>query len=155
MVAAHKSSPTQTTRTCLCNRPGNVVALDASKPLIDAATKMAKDGMLVVKCPSTRGSSQAQEVSLDADANPERVTFRQCDPMCLPAGLAGESSVSYIFHLDRFSLHCGFRTAHVWSATRFGFMRTVPGMRLFPQIPSVGRLFRTPTRSRKCCTPCM
>eukprot|EP00904_Undaria_pinnatifida_P002064 jgi/Undpi1/11859/HiC_scaffold_4.g01558.m1 len=68
---------------------GKVVALDGSKPLIDTATKMARDGMLVVECPSTRGSSQAQEVSLAADANPERVTFRQCDPMCLPAGLAG------------------------------------------------------------------
>ena len=67
--------------------------MDASKPLIDAAKTMARDGMLVVECPSTRGSSQAQEVNIDADANPKRVTFRQCDPMCLPAGLAGELSV--------------------------------------------------------------
>ena len=74
-----------------------MVALDASKPLIDAATKMAEDGMLVVECPSTRGSSQAQEVTLDAESNPERVTFRQCDPMCLPAGLAGERSVLSFF----------------------------------------------------------
>lgn len=69
-----------------------MVALDGSKPLIDAATKIARDGGLVVECPSTRGSSQAQEVALDADANPERVTFRQCDPMNLPAGLAGKRS---------------------------------------------------------------
>lgn len=77
-----------------------MVALDASKPLIDAATKMARDGKLVVEYPSTRGSSQAQEVAIDADANPERVTFKQCDPMCLPAGLAGEQSLLKFLRFD-------------------------------------------------------
>ena len=97
-----------------------MVALDGSKPLIDAATKLARDGMLVVECPSTRGSSRAQEVTLDADANPQRVTFRHCDPMCLPAGLAGERSLEY--RSNRFSLRSAFTPLTFVGTTRFGSM---------------------------------
>lgn len=50
---------------------------------------MARDGRLTVQYPSTRGSSVTQEVYLDAKADPARITFKQCDPMCLPAGLSG------------------------------------------------------------------
>ena len=78
--------------------------------------------MLVVECPSTRGSSQAQEVSLTADANPERVTFRQCDPMCLPAGLAGERSVLELTCFARFSFCFGSLTPYVWRRTCFGYV---------------------------------
>lgn len=69
---------------------GKVVALEANKALIDAASAMARDGRLVVRYPSTRASSVAQEVSLDPEADPSRITFKQCDPMCLSAGLAGK-----------------------------------------------------------------
>ncbi|CAM9235555.1 unnamed protein product [Scytosiphon promiscuus] len=68
---------------------GKVVALEASKKLVDIATGMARDGKLTVDCPSMGGSSFAQLVTLSPEANPERITFKQCDPMCLPAGLAG------------------------------------------------------------------
>lgn len=69
---------------------GTVVALDPSKALIDAASAMARDEPLMVHSPSVRGTTIEQEVRLDAEANPSRITFRQCDPMCLPASLAGE-----------------------------------------------------------------
>ena len=69
---------------------GTVIALDASKPLLDVASAMAKYGMLTVECPLSRGSSMTQEVTLDTGVESTRITFRQCDPMCLPAGLAGE-----------------------------------------------------------------
>lgn len=88
---------------------GKVIALDGSKPLIDAATKLGKDGVLVVECPSTRASNRSQEVILDADANPQRVTFRQCDPMCLPAGLAGERAV-FAVAVVRFLYFLPFRS---------------------------------------------
>lgn len=88
--------PATRDRWNICDFPGTVVALEARKPLIDAAAAMARDGMLMVHCPSIRGSSAKQEVYLDSEANPSRITFRQCDPMCLPAGLAGERIVAFV-----------------------------------------------------------
>lgn len=70
-----------------------VIAVDSSKPLLDAASMMARDGKLPVKCPSTRGSNVTQEVVLDSGVKPGRIIFRQCDPMCLPSGLAGERAL--------------------------------------------------------------
>lgn len=67
-----------------------MVALDPSKALIDAASTLAQGGLLKVQVPSIRGTTVTHEARVDADANPSRITFRQCDPMCLPAGLAGE-----------------------------------------------------------------
>lgn len=67
-----------------------MVALDPSKALIDAASTLAQGGILEVQIPSIRGTTVIQEARIDANANPSRITFRQCDPMCLPAGLAGE-----------------------------------------------------------------
>lgn len=66
------------------------MALDASKSLLDAAAALARDGKLIVDCPTTRGSSVTQVVHLDADADPTQIVFQQCNPMCLPAALAGE-----------------------------------------------------------------
>ncbi|CAN0332739.1 unnamed protein product, partial [Ectocarpus fasciculatus] len=68
---------------------GKVVALEANKSLVDTAAKMARESGLTVAYPSGGARSVAREVSLDGEANPERITFKQCDPMCLPAGLAG------------------------------------------------------------------
>lgn len=73
-----------------------MVALEGSKPLVHAASAMARDGRLVIACPSNSGASVTQEVTMDANANPDRITFKQCDPMCLPAGLAGEFSVCFM-----------------------------------------------------------
>lgn len=73
---------------------GRVVALEANKSLIDTASKMARESRLTVAYPSGGARSVAREVSLDGEANPERITFKQCDPMCLPAGLAGEEVVA-------------------------------------------------------------
>ncbi|CAN0182009.1 unnamed protein product [Ectocarpus sp. 6 AP-2014] len=68
---------------------GKVVALEANKSLVDTASKMAMESRLTVAYPSGGARSVAREVSLDGEANPDRITFKQCDPMCLPAGLAG------------------------------------------------------------------
>ncbi|CAM9549566.1 unnamed protein product [Hapterophycus canaliculatus] len=68
---------------------GKVVALEANKNLLEVATGMAREGKLAVDCPSIGGSTFAQLVTLSPEAKPERITFKQCDPMCLPAGLAG------------------------------------------------------------------
>lgn len=78
---------------------GKVVALEANKKLADVATEMAKERKLAVECPSIGGSTSTQLVTLSPEANPERITFKQCDPMCLPAGLAGEE-VSVKFFLS-------------------------------------------------------
>ncbi|CAM9128118.1 unnamed protein product [Sphacelaria rigidula] len=72
---------------------GNVVALDSSKALIDAASTLARGMAVEVKSPSIRGTAIEHKVSIDADANPSRISFRQCDPMCLPASLAGVDGV--------------------------------------------------------------
>lgn len=74
------------TRTYL----GNVVALDANKKLLDTASELGRTGSLKVVIPSAGGSSVIQQVSLSPEANPGRISFKQCDPMCLPAGMAGE-----------------------------------------------------------------
>lgn len=66
------------------------MALDSSKALIDAASTLARGMAVEVKSPSIRGTAIEHKVSIDADANPSRISFRQCDPMCLPASLAGE-----------------------------------------------------------------
>lgn len=66
------------------------MALEANKKLLDAASELGRAGSLEVTVPSVGGSSVAQRVSLGPGVNPERINFKQCDPMCLPAGLAGE-----------------------------------------------------------------
>lgn len=78
------------TRCDTTHHTGKVVALEANKSLVDTASKMARESRLTVPYPSGGARSVAREVSLDGEANPERITFKQCDPMCLPAGLAGE-----------------------------------------------------------------
>lgn len=77
------------------NSPGKVVALEANKKLLDTALQMARKGRLDVASPSVGSSTFTQEVSLSEDANPSRIIFKQCDPMCLPAGLTGESLVLF------------------------------------------------------------
>lgn len=74
------------------NYAGTVTALDANKKLLDTALELGKAGNveLVIPSPSAGGSSVTQRVSLGHEANPERIAFKQCDPMCLPAGMAGE-----------------------------------------------------------------
>lgn len=71
---------------------GKVVALEANKILLDAASELGREGSLQMTIPSVEGSSVTQRVSLSPAANPERINFKQCDPMCLPAGLAGETA---------------------------------------------------------------
>lgn len=66
------------------------MALDANKKLLDAALELGRSGRLEMAFPSAGGSSVARRLSLNPEANPGRITFKQCDPMCLPAGMAGE-----------------------------------------------------------------
>eukprot|EP00903_Cladosiphon_okamuranus_P011249 g10612.t2 len=73
----------------LSKEVGKVVALDANKVLLDAASELGREGSLEVTVPSVGGYSVTQRVSLSPAANPHRIDFKQCDPMCLPAGLAG------------------------------------------------------------------
>eukprot|EP00752_Nemacystus_decipiens_P010073 g8977.t1 len=68
---------------------GKVVALEANKRLLDAASRLGKERSLEVTIPSVGGSSVTQRVFLSPTADPQRINFKQCDPMCLPAGLAG------------------------------------------------------------------
>lgn len=69
------------------------MALDANKQLLDAASELGRAGSLETAIPSTGGSTVTEKVSLNPEANPGRVTFKQCDPMCLPAGMAGEKGI--------------------------------------------------------------